>query len=136
MTVPPSPAGTSVAGPVVTRAPASQQLPSQTNTEWGRIWDAIPASFPRYPGSSDGIPLAAASATLDVPADVPTVASWMASGLESAGYRTTASGPGEDGSMTLDSVRPGTACKARTTVAKTGGTTTMTILLGAACPFS
>lgn len=132
----PSPAPTSSPPPAATAAAASQKLPSQTNTAWGRIWDAIPGSFPRYPGSSDGTPLTAASATFDVPADVATVSSWMDSGLEAIGYRTTASGPGEDGSMTLDSVGPGSGCKARTTVAKTGGTTTMTILLGAACPFS
>ena len=123
--------------PVPTTAGSgSGQQPTQTDTEWGRIWDAIPRSFPRYPGSSESAGIGPASATFDVPADVPTATSWMASGLEAVGFRTTVSGPGEDGSMTLDSVGPAPGCMARTTIAKTGGTTTMTILFGASCPFS
>lgn len=115
---------------------ATGQQPTQTDTEWGRIWDAIPRSFPRYPGSSETAGLGPASATFDVPADVATATTWMTSGLAAAGFRTTVSGPGEDGSMTLDSVGPAAGCMARTTIAKTGGTTTMTILFGASCPFS
>jgi hypothetical protein len=43
------------------------------------------------------------------------------------------SGPLEDGSMTLDSVGPN-GCAAKTTIARTGGITLLTILYGAKCP--
>jgi hypothetical protein len=45
------------------------------------------------------------------------------------------SGPLEDGGMTLDS-EGAAGCMARTTIARTGSVTTMTVLYGATCPFS
>ncbi|MFL5680185.1 MAG: hypothetical protein ACJ77B_06250 [Chloroflexota bacterium] len=110
---------------------------SQTDTEWGRIWDAIPRSFPVYPGAAPTTDIGSpASAQLVIPADVATATSWTTSALKAAGFTTDVSGPLEDGSMTLDSTRPGTACKAQTRIAKQGGTTVMTVLYGADCPFS
>ena len=111
---------------------------SQTDTEWGRIWDSVPAGFPRFPGSTiadDASPEPAsvryAIAGGGDPADI---ASWMQSALETSTFSTQAlSGPLEDGSFVLDSVGEGD-CKIRVTVAPMGGLIFVTVLYGAACP--
>ena len=109
---------------------------TQTDTEWGRIWDAIPRSFPVYPGAAATTEIGApASAQFVVPADVATATTWTKSALDATGLRTTVSGPLEDGSVTLDSVGPN-GCAAETTIARTGGVTLLTILYGAKCPFA
>jgi hypothetical protein len=109
---------------------------TQTNTAWGRIWDALPRSFPIYPGSSATTEIGEpASAQFIVPTDVATAAAWTKAALDATSLRTTVSGPLEDGSMRLDSV--GSAgCMAQTTIARLGSVTTMTVLYGATCPFS
>ena len=109
---------------------------TQTDTEWGRVWDAIPRSFPVYPGAEATTDVGPpASAQFVVPADVATATTWTKSALDATGLRTTVSGPLEDGSMTLDSVGPN-GCAAKTTIVRTGGLTILTVLYGARCPFA
>jgi hypothetical protein len=109
---------------------------TQTDTEWGRIWDALPPSFPVYPGATATTEIGApASAQFVVPVDVTTATTWTKTALDGAGLRTSVSGPLEDGSMTLDSLGP-SGCAAKTTIARSGGVTLMTVLYGANCPFS
>jgi hypothetical protein len=109
---------------------------TQTNTAWGRIWDALPRAFPIYPGSSESTEIgAAASGQFVVPTDVATATAWTKSALDAAGLRTTVSGPLEDGSMRLDSAGAA-GCAVQTTIAREGAVTTMTVLYGATCPFS
>jgi hypothetical protein len=109
---------------------------TQTDTEWGRIWDAIPRSFPVYPGAEPATDVGPpASAQFVIPADVATATTWTKSALDATGLRTTVSGPLEDGSMTLDSVGPN-GCAAKTTIVRTGGLTILTVLYGARCPFA
>lgn len=112
-------------------------LPGQTDTDWGRIWDALPEAFPRYPGAGptetgEG----PASAILDVGDAEPTeVATFYQSALEGAGYSTLSlSGPREDGSREIETVGESN-CRIRTTITPLGGTTIVTILYGADCPF-
>lgn len=108
----------------------------QTDTPWGRIWDALPPDFPLPAGAQptqtgDG----PASAVLDVPGDAITTMEFLQSALELAGFPTESlSGPLEDGSRVLESSGEG-ACRVQTSVAPLGGTMIMTILYGAACPF-
>jgi hypothetical protein len=109
---------------------------SQTETDWGRIWDAIPAGFPRYPGS---VPTETgsgpASAEFAVPTDPKTAATELQSALEAATYSTQAqSGPLEDGSIVIDSIGEDPACRVETRLSPLGGTTLMTVLYGACCP--
>jgi hypothetical protein len=109
---------------------------TQTNTAWGRIWDALPRSFPIYPGSSATTEIGEpASGQFVVPTDVATATAWTKAALDATGLRTMVSGPLEDGSMTLDS-QGAAGCLVQTTIARTGSVTTMTVLYGATCPFS
>jgi hypothetical protein len=140
----PSPSATSAISP---DPPATEPGPSgepsaspvvgQTETEFGMIWDGLPAGFPQYPGSQptdtgDG----PVSGQFSVPADVATVTPYMQAALEGAGYSTFAqSGPFEDGSMTIESVGPESLdCRVLTTIAPAGDGTLVTVLFGAACP--
>jgi hypothetical protein len=117
---------------------AEEPAVTQTDTDWGRIWDALPASFPVYPGAVEteeaggGEP---ASATFTTAAAAGELATWMQSRLELATYSTEAlSGPLEDGSFVLDSVGD-EDCRIQTTVAPAGAVTIITVRYGADCPF-
>jgi hypothetical protein len=109
----------------------------QTDTDWGRIWDSLPAAFPVYPGATpaEEVQTGPVSATFAIEGrEARSVASWMQSELERAAYRTEAlNGPLEDGSFVLDS--GGTeGCRIEVAVAPLGGLTIMTVRYGAACP--
>ena len=110
----------------------------QTNTDWGRIWDTVPAGFPIYPGATPAEEAAtgAVSATFALGgADPKTVATWMQAELERATYRTEAlNGPREDGSFVLESIGAAPDCRVEVAVAPLGGLVTVTVRYGAACP--
>ncbi|MEW5992464.1 MAG: hypothetical protein AB1736_14135 [Chloroflexota bacterium] len=142
----PSPTGTpavATASPGPTAVPTDVGVtprptaPSQTDTEWGRIWDALPATFPSFPGASptetgEG----PASAILDAGTVEPAeVAGFYQDALESAGFTVSGSGPFEDGSFQLEATAAA-GCATRITIAPLGGATLITILYGALCPFS
>jgi hypothetical protein len=128
-------------GPSLAAASAESlatSLTGQTDTDWGRIWDAIPVGFPVYAGStpSDEVATGPASATLVADGDVAAaVATWMAERLVSTGAaaRTDTSGPMEDGSYVVAATGDA-ACQIQVTVAPLGSLTTITILYGASCP--
>jgi hypothetical protein len=112
---------------------------TQTDTAWGRIWDAVPAAFPIYPGAVEsreaggGEPV---SATFSVGgADPAEITTSMQQQLELATYSTEAlSGPLEDGSFVIDSVGDAN-CRIETTVKPAGELTLITVRYGADCPF-
>jgi hypothetical protein len=109
---------------------------SQTDTAWGRIWDALPPGFPRYPGATPAEDAAArpSSAKYAVAGgNAEEIAGWLQAAMEGALFSTDVSGPLEDGTLTLDSV--GVAgCRIQTTVAPLGGMTFVTVLYAADCP--
>jgi hypothetical protein len=113
---------------------------SQTDTDWGRIWDSLPSGFPTYPGSTAGDEAATGAASAIVlvqTADAKRIATFFQTALENGGYRTDGlSGPMEDGGYVLDMSGPSAGCELQVTAAPTGGLTTVMILYGAACPFS
>ena len=117
--------------------PTGSTVASQTDTDWGRIWDSVPPGFPRYPGSTTAAdataePFSAVYAIDE--GDVAEMASWMQTNLELATYSTEAlSGPFEDGSYVLDSVGDA-GCRIQTKVAPMGSLVLVTILYGASCP--
>jgi hypothetical protein len=112
---------------------------SQTDTEWGRIWDAVPAGFPVFPGAvvSDeaggGEPVSATWTAGGT--DAAEIATWLQSELELATYSTEAlSGPLEDGSFVLDSVGDA-GCRLETKIVPAGDLAIITVRFGADCPF-
>jgi hypothetical protein len=110
----------------------------QTDTEWGRIWDSVPAGFPVYPTSvlSEEAASGPASAVFVAPqADAADVATWFQDHLEEAAYSTYAlSGPLEDGSFVIDSIGQDDDCRTEVTIAPLGGTISVTVRYGAGCP--
>jgi hypothetical protein len=118
-------------------SPSASLAAGQTDTDWGRIWDTVPAGFPRFPGSTvahDAGP-DPASARFSVPGGDPkTIATWIQGALEEAGLDTVGlNGPAEDGSFVLDSVGAG-ECRAQTTIAPLGDITFISVLYGSDCP--
>jgi hypothetical protein len=132
----------SPSAPIPSAGSAGPSTPStapagQTDTDWGRIWDALPPAFPVYPGAApaEEAQTGPVSATFAVEAEeASAVAAWMQIELERAAYRTEAlNGPLEDGSFVLES--KGTAdCRIEVVAAPLGSLTTVTIRYGAACP--
>jgi hypothetical protein len=142
-------------GPTTTSAPSTENSPSpaesaseepagssapeadQTDTDWGRIWDTVPAGFPHYPGSTpaDDASAEPASARYAVSnGDPATIATWLQDALETATFSTLGlNGPGEDGGYVIDSTGGGD-CMVQTRIAPLGDITFITVLYGAACP--
>ncbi len=116
---------------------ASAGLPvGQTDTEWGRSWDAVPAGFPTFAGSTiaDDASPEPVSARYVVGADPAEVASVLQTALESAAFSTAGlSGPLEDGSFVLDSVGEG-ECRIETRIVPMAELTVISVRYGAACP--
>jgi hypothetical protein len=147
---PPASAGSTA--PVAPSAAPSAALPAtpsgatasgaavegQTDTEWGRIWDSLPSSFPKIPGArpSEEAATGPASATMVIEGNVARlVAAALVTQLASAGLPTAGLGtPLEDGSYTLDATGATPGCKVRLTIKPMGDQTIVSILYGAACP--
>jgi hypothetical protein len=127
----PVPGGSSAASPAASQA-------TQTDTDWGRIWDALPAWFPVPP---DAVPTetgeeGAVSASLAAGGSAQSVAGFMQTGLTGAGFSVDAlGGPAEDGSLVLNAVGPDPNCKVQVRVRPLSGTTNLVVMYGAACPF-
>ena len=134
-------AGTAVATPIVTpsSAPSSGPKMSQSDTDWGRIWDGLPGGFPSIPGATPDENAAGspASAVLVVQGgDAKGIATSLQTALKSAGYTTVGSmDPLEDGSVVLEMTGSPDGCAVQVTLTPTGGLTTVRILYGAGCPF-
>lgn len=124
-------------------------VPTQSETAWGRIWDALPAGFPMLPGARPAVGVAeSASASFDIEPDGATggvgggaaggaagLADFYATAL-SAGYVVSREGPLEDGAFEVDAARPGGQCRIRVRAAPLGSLIRLTILYGAACPLA
>jgi hypothetical protein len=139
-----TPASTGTASPTPTSAATAGGQPSavtgqasQTDTDWGPIWDALPRGFPVYQGSQadDAAAGPASAVLLAQTADAKGIATYFETALKADGYQTAGlSGPLEDGSYVLDMTGTPAGCEAQVSVAPTGGLTTITILYGAGCP--
>lgn len=139
-TASPSPAratpGPDVSAPAASQPVAAGTAAGQSDTEWGPIWDTVPSGFPTYPGSTEseiGTEPASTERVIDG-AEPAAIASWMNQRLQAASFESDGlSGPFEDGSYVVDA-SGAAGCRVQVRVAPTGGTTTITVLYGAACP--
>ena len=97
----------------------------------------MPPRFPVYPGAApaEEAETGPVSATFALEgADAKTVAIWMRTELERAGYGTEAlNGPLEDGSYVLV-VTGASGCQIEVAVAPLGGLVTVSVRYGGACP--
>ncbi len=127
----PVPGGAGV-GPTV--APT---LPSTTQTAFGLIWDGLPSSFPKLPGEepalTEGSPTSGAFA---VNMDAAAASRAIDAELKAAGWTVDIGSPLEDGSVVLDATGARTGCKSEVRFTPSSGTIIMSVLYGAACPFS
>lgn len=139
-----APTGSLVANPsptVVSTAPAAHPsapaTPTTTATSWGRIWDAVPPSFP-LPAGAEPTQLTggSTSGTFSVPAARDAAVDAEVAALRGAGYTVIGvNGPLEDGSRVIDATGAG-GCRTRITVRTMGTLTVVEILVASACPFS
>jgi hypothetical protein len=109
---------------------------SQTDTDWGRIWDAVPPTFPRPPGSSGAQPIGRepTSADLELEGDAAGVIEFYQTMLKPPNFETDKQGPLEDGSWVLNGFIPSSECQWQVTATPLGGLSHVSILYGAGCP--
>jgi hypothetical protein len=111
-------------------------LPSQTDTAWGRIWDAVADTFPVPFGAEPATDTGEgpSSGQLVVTDNAGDVADGYVTQLGAAGWTVGKDGPLEDGSIVVSATK-GAACKAQVTVRSAADGALISVLYGAACPF-
>jgi hypothetical protein len=114
------------------------ELPGQSETAYGTIWDAVPDSFPVPTDAAEAdpqqgpvsgawtVPVAAVSA--------PELAGYYLDALDEIGWGTGIDGPLEDGSYMVWSSN-GYGCETFTMILPRGDESLITVLFGAGCPF-
>lgn len=138
-----APSGTTTP-PAPTEVPGGGGTPASSpgtfETAWGTAWDALPAGFPVPPGAEPATPGDPAEGpvsgafVVDRPPD--EVVALVRDGLGAAGYSTEAlGGPYEDGGFVVDLRGEDPACRVQARVRPLGGTTMVSVLYGAACPW-
>lgn len=132
--MPSAPAPTEMPGGSASPAPVPTPV-STTQTSWGTILDAVPDSFPVYPGAQVAGPPAEPVSAAYVSTDgVDAVAVWYRDALEALGFSTMSlSSPLEDGSRVLDTQGDLPECRIQTTFGPAGASTMITVLYAAGC---
>jgi hypothetical protein len=145
---PPIPSATvttahSPAAPSLTAVPGAPSpaatLPATSDTDFGKVWDAVPSSWPKMPGQSEGGVASDASASLVVRGQPVALAGVLAAALEKRGWNVDVGSPLEDGSVVLDATAQPPGCKAQARFspdAPGSDTDTLLIYYGATCPFN
>jgi hypothetical protein len=114
-------------------------LPGQSDTDWGPIWDALPPSYPvpdgAEPTDADHGPVSAAYTVAKTVAAPRVLTEFYAKSLDEAGYGGTGiDGPLEDGSFTVWS-SSGYGCDSLVTILPRGDESLVTVLLSALCRY-
>jgi hypothetical protein len=146
-TTTPKPAGSPArSAPVLTPVPgggaspvvrASVAPPTTTDTEFGRIFDSLPPSFPTLPGQEPAATSAGpTSGSFAVNLSVADARRLIEVSLVSVGWMVTVGSPLEDGTVVLDATHAPAGCKTEVRFTPMSGTVIMSVLYGASCPFS
>ncbi len=135
--VAPSPALTFVPGgaasPVVG---ATVGPPTTTDTEFGRIFDSLPASFPTLPGQEPANSGAGStSGSFAVNTTVAAAAAAIRAALVAQAWTVDIGSPLEDGSVVLEATHAPKGCNSEVRFTPLSGTVIMSVLYGASCPF-
>lgn len=114
-------------------------LPGQSESEWGPIWDAVPASYPvpegAVPADADQGPVSAAYTVASDVAEARAIAEFYRDALEEDGFGgSLMDGPLEDSSFTVWSSN-GYGCDSLVTVLPRGEESLITVLFAALCRF-
>jgi len=109
--------------------------PGTTQTEWGRIVDAVPETFPVYPDAKPAeLPEGPNSGAWLADAPSEKVADWYRTAIEDLGFTIeNLSNPLEDGSQVLDVVGDLPECKLQVTFRPENGSTIIIVMYGAGC---
>jgi hypothetical protein len=111
-------------------------LPGQSDTEWGRIWDALPPWFPIPDGASPtetGEGSYTAELALPAGSTAQLAADFYRTAFQAAGFTAIdVDGPLEDGSFVV--AVPG-SCHIEVRIAPLGSEVVAFVLYGAGCPF-
>lgn len=141
-TSPASPAGSPAASDAPTlatdgtlpTAPAATDV-GTTRTDWGEILDAVPDTFPVFPGATVADPPPApASGIWLSKAPVDEVATWYRDQLTAASFASVDLGDAlEDGSRVIDVTGDLPECKVQLAVRPVDGSTMITVFYGSGC---
>jgi len=111
-------------------------LPSQTDTEWGRIWDALPPWFPIPEGAKrteTGEEAFSAELLLRAGSTAEAAAEFFRARFQAAGFASVdVDGPIEDGGFVVSV--PGD-CQIEVRIAQRGDSAVASVRYGARCPF-
>jgi hypothetical protein len=143
----PKPAGSPArSAPVLTAVPgggaspvvrASVTPPTTTDTEFGKIFDALPPSFPTLPGQEPATTGAGpTSGSFTVNLSVADARNVIEASLVSLGWTVTVGSPLEDGSVVLEASHAPAGCKTEARFTPLSGSVVVSVLYGASCPFS
>ena len=114
-------------------------LPTTTETDFGPVWDALPATWPRFPGQSQSEVGTDASDRLIVHGRPIELAGQLDAALTKLGWTVDVGSPLEDGSVVLDASGAPVGCKAEARFAPNppdGDPVIIDVYYGAKCPFS
>jgi hypothetical protein len=115
---------------------AAATFPTTTETEFGTIWDALPADFPKLPGQEPAETGAGAtSGSFAVNLDAAGASQAMAAAMRASGWTVDVGSPLEDGTVVLEATHAPAGCKTEVRFTPTSGTVVMSVLYGASCPF-
>jgi hypothetical protein len=114
-------------------------LPSQSDTAWGRIWDALPPSFPIPAGA---IPTETSSGPVTAELALPRgstaarAAAFFRGELQKVGFAAVnLDGPLEDGRFVVSVPGAAGACQIEVQAVPMGAGVVARVLYGAGCPF-
>jgi hypothetical protein len=134
----------SPAGPGLTPVPGAASappaspaasLPGTTDTEFGRIWDGLPAWFPIPAGAVAIDDRAPSSGSYALGMDVDSATRTIADALRARGLSVNVGSPLEDGSVVIDVGGAAEGCVSEVRLTPRSGTVSMSVLYGASCPF-